>query len=109
MHNEEFTDQEIDILLKVYSCEKQGKEGQINQSPYNRSIKVHLDLVAFGLWWYYKEATLMALDKFEKNGYIKIESDKGGFFNVWYVTVFINKKGLRFIKDHIKLKRELNL
>ena len=91
----EFTDREIDILLKVYSYGKQKNEGEVNQSPYNRSIKIKLNPIVPGR----HKNVLSALEKFERNGYIKVAD----------VSIFINKKGLRFIKDHIKLKNELNL
>ena len=95
MCSEEFTDREIDILLKVYSYGKQKNEGEVNQSPYNRSIKIKLNPIVPGR----HKNVLSALEKFERNGYIKVAN----------ASIFINKKGLRFIKDHIKLKNELNL
>lgn len=98
MCSEEFTDREIDILLKVYSYGKQKNEGEVNQSPYNRSIKIKPNLIGPGRHKNMGEV-LSVLKKFERNGYIKMVD----------TSIFINKKGLRFIKDHIKLKNELNL
>ena len=105
MCSEEFTDREIDILLKVYYYGKQKNEGEVNQSPYNRSIKIKLNPIVPGR----HKNVLSALEKFERNGYIKVVGASNGYIKVANASIFINKKGLRFIKDHVKLKNELNL
>ena len=105
MCSEEFTDREIDILLKVYSYGKQKNEGEVNQSPYNRSIKIMINPIGPE---HHKNMgeVLSALEKFDRNGYITVP---GKVIDGMNAFIFINKKGLRFIKDHIKLKNELNL
>lgn len=108
MCSEEFTDREIDILLKVYYYGKQKNEGEVNQSPYNRSIKIKINPIGPGLHKNMGEV-LSALEKFERNGYIKVVGASNGYIKVANASIFINKKGLRFIKDHVKLKNELNL